>query len=183
MISSTVDSSGMLIVFEIAPEMNGWTAAIMCTWTHVLDENDSRSVGRKLVSKYRKVLFLQVRGSLGSACGVDVVDDIFHLAGFVTELDERLGNCVVDDLDNAAADQFSCISPRASSGSIPVVSQSIMKPMVACRRDYRCSGHCGSRRSCPSRAPFPQQVRGARDHFRRAPTRRRCCSPPGRASG
>jgi len=30
--SSTVDSSGMLMVLEIAPEMNGWTAAIMRTW-------------------------------------------------------------------------------------------------------------------------------------------------------
>ena len=32
MISSTVHSSGMLMVFEIAPEMNGCTAAIMRMW-------------------------------------------------------------------------------------------------------------------------------------------------------
>ena len=31
MISSAVHSSGMLIVFEIAPEMNGCTAAIIRT--------------------------------------------------------------------------------------------------------------------------------------------------------
>jgi hypothetical protein len=30
--SSTVACSGMLMVFEMAPEMNGWTAAIMRTW-------------------------------------------------------------------------------------------------------------------------------------------------------
>ena len=32
MMSSTVHSSGMLMVFEIAPEMNGCTAAIIRTW-------------------------------------------------------------------------------------------------------------------------------------------------------
>jgi len=30
--SSTVASVGMLTVLLIAPEMNGWTAAIMRTW-------------------------------------------------------------------------------------------------------------------------------------------------------
>ncbi len=30
--SSTVASSGMFTVLEIAPEMNGWTAAIIRTW-------------------------------------------------------------------------------------------------------------------------------------------------------
>ena len=32
MMSSTVHSSGMLMVLEIAPEMNGCTAAIIFTW-------------------------------------------------------------------------------------------------------------------------------------------------------
>ena len=32
MMSSTVASVGMLMVLEIAPEMNGCTAAIMRTW-------------------------------------------------------------------------------------------------------------------------------------------------------
>jgi hypothetical protein len=32
MTSSTVASSGMFTVFEIAPEMNGWTAPIIRTW-------------------------------------------------------------------------------------------------------------------------------------------------------
>jgi len=31
MISSTVTSLGMLMVFEIAPEINGWTAPIIFT--------------------------------------------------------------------------------------------------------------------------------------------------------
>ena len=30
--SATVAVSGRLTVFEIAPEMNGWTAAIMSMW-------------------------------------------------------------------------------------------------------------------------------------------------------
>ena len=30
--SSTVISSGRFTVFEIAPEMNGWTAPIIFTW-------------------------------------------------------------------------------------------------------------------------------------------------------
>ena len=30
--SSTVDSRGMFTVFEMAPEMNGWTAPIMRMW-------------------------------------------------------------------------------------------------------------------------------------------------------
>jgi hypothetical protein len=30
--SSTVAVSGRLTVFEIAPEMNGWTAPIIFTW-------------------------------------------------------------------------------------------------------------------------------------------------------
>ena len=30
--SSTVVSSGTFTVFEIAPEMNGWTAPIIFTW-------------------------------------------------------------------------------------------------------------------------------------------------------
>ena len=30
--SSTVADSGRLTVFEIAPEMNGWTAAIISMW-------------------------------------------------------------------------------------------------------------------------------------------------------
>ncbi len=30
--SSTVASAGMLTVLEMAPEMNGWTAAIIRTW-------------------------------------------------------------------------------------------------------------------------------------------------------
>ena len=30
--SATVACSGMLTVLEIAPEMNGWTAAIIRTW-------------------------------------------------------------------------------------------------------------------------------------------------------
>ena len=32
MISSTVAFSGMLMVLEMAPEMNGWVAAIMRRW-------------------------------------------------------------------------------------------------------------------------------------------------------
>ena len=32
--SPTVDSSGMLTVFEIAPLMNGWAAAIILMWTN-----------------------------------------------------------------------------------------------------------------------------------------------------
>ncbi len=32
MMSSTVDSSGMLMVLEMAPEMKGCTAAIIFTW-------------------------------------------------------------------------------------------------------------------------------------------------------
>jgi hypothetical protein len=48
--SSAVDSSGMLMVFEIAPEMKGWTADIMRMWPMWWMERVP-FCGRKLQSK------------------------------------------------------------------------------------------------------------------------------------
>jgi len=87
-----------------------------------------------------------------------MADDQFHLLRTIAELDERLRNCVVDNLDNAAATSFLYFT-SARSGSIPVVSQSIMKPMVpvgastvvcALRKPAR-SPACRHRSSIPRR--------------------------------
>ncbi len=68
--------------------------------------------GRKLQSKHGEVLGLQVRRAFDGAGGVDVADDLVGLRGRVAELDERLRHGVVDDLDDAAADQLLVLHQR-----------------------------------------------------------------------
>ena len=63
--SSTVHSSGMLIVFEIAPEMNGCTAAIMLDVAHVVD--GARAIRRpEAAIEDRQMLRLDARARLRS---------------------------------------------------------------------------------------------------------------------
>ena len=58
MMSSTVDSSGMLMVFEIAPEMNGCTARHHAHMAHVMD--GARAVLRtEAAIEDRQMLVLQ----------------------------------------------------------------------------------------------------------------------------
>ena len=52
------------------------------------------------------MVFFEVRRALDGASLVDVRDDLAGLLGGVVELHQRLGHGVVDDLDDAAADQL-----------------------------------------------------------------------------
>ena len=71
--SSTVASLGMLMVFEMAPEMNGCTAPIMRRCPRV----DRARASRRLEGAVedRQVLVLQVRRALDRVLLVDVLDD------------------------------------------------------------------------------------------------------------
>ncbi len=111
MMSSTVDSSGMLMVFEIAPEMNGCTAAIMRTWPMWWMKR-LPFCGRKLQSKTGRC-----SGFRAGAPSMVPVESMwlticFHLLRRVAELDQRLRHGVVDDLDHAAADQLLVLHQR-----------------------------------------------------------------------
>ena len=78
--SSTVASSGRLTVLEMAPEMNGWTAAIIRTWPEwwiVLSPIEQANTG--------DVLGGQVRGAEDRLVLVDVGDDLGVLLGRVAE--------------------------------------------------------------------------------------------------
>jgi hypothetical protein len=74
--SSTVASSGMLTVLEMAPEMNGCTAPIIRTWPIVVDGVVAHGAG-----EHRDVLGSQVRGAEDDSSRVDVGDDVGDLLG------------------------------------------------------------------------------------------------------
>jgi hypothetical protein len=59
--SSTVASLGMLMVLEIAPEMNGWAAAIMRMWLSTDKVALADLAARVGAVEHRVVLVLQVR--------------------------------------------------------------------------------------------------------------------------
>ena len=67
----------MLMVFEMAPEMNGCTAAIMRTWPSGAIE---RSAARRLerAVEDRQVLGAQVGRALDGLLLVDVLDDVLR---------------------------------------------------------------------------------------------------------
>ena len=69
----------MLMVFEIAPEMNGCTAPIMRRWPRWWIERAPRA-GLKAQSKTGRCSSLQVRRALDGLVLVDVLDDLLHLA-------------------------------------------------------------------------------------------------------
>ena len=72
---------------------------------HVVD--GAGSLGRlEAAIEDGQVLGLDAGRALDGAGGVDVADDGVDLVGRVAELEEGLGDGVVDDLDHAAADQL-----------------------------------------------------------------------------
>src|SRR6266404_3088171 len=88
MMSSIVDSSGMLMVLEIAPERNGCAAAIR---------------GSERAIEHGQMLCLEVRRAFGGAVLINVGDDLARLFRRIAKFYHCLGNSVVDDLDQAAA--------------------------------------------------------------------------------
>ena len=62
--SSTVAAFGMLMVLEIAPEMNGWAAAIMRMWLSTERKRLPLAAARVGAVEHRQMLVLQVRRAL-----------------------------------------------------------------------------------------------------------------------
>ena len=72
---------------------------------HVVDR--AHAIGRtESTIKDRQMLFLQVRRTFDGLFDADVVDDIGHFIVTVTQLLERIGHRVVDDLHQAAINQL-----------------------------------------------------------------------------
>jgi hypothetical protein len=76
-----------------------------------------------------------VRRAFDRVVLVDVLDDLVDLLRVVAEALERGRDGLVDDLQHAAADQLLVLHER-DVGSMPVVSQSIMKRDRAGRREH-----------------------------------------------
>ena len=104
MMSSTVDSSGMLMVLLIAPERNGCAAAIICRWPRQAIERPP-PIGASEQSNTARCSGLSPGAPSMVAVRVDVIDDLRNLLRRIAELHQRLRNGVVDDFDDAAADQ------------------------------------------------------------------------------
>ena len=85
--------------------------------------------GRKLQSKHGQVLVFQMRRAFDGAGGIDVLDDGADLVGGVAQLDQRVRHGLFTILMTPPPTSFLYFT-SARSGSMPVVSQSIMKPMV-----------------------------------------------------
>ncbi len=79
MMSSTVDSSGMLMVLLIAPERNGCAAAIIFKWPRQAIERSA--AGGPSEQSNTAVLGLESRRSLDLAVAVDVGDDFGDASG------------------------------------------------------------------------------------------------------
>ena len=56
--------------------------------------------------EHREMLVLHPRRAFDGARGIDIGDDLIHLLGRITQLDERLRNRVIHDADHAAAHQL-----------------------------------------------------------------------------
>ena len=109
--SSTVHSSGMLMVFEIAPGDERLDRGHHLDVAHIV--YGPRAVLRtEAAIEHRQVLRLQFGSALDGAGGIDVGDNLLHLRGRVAQLDERGGDGIVDDLDDAAAHQFLVLDER-----------------------------------------------------------------------
>src|SRR5262249_17867322 len=81
-----------------------------------------------------EMLVLQVRRALDGVALVDVLDDVPGLALGIAELAERMRNRVVDDLEEATADQLLVLDQRQvrlDTGGVAVENQ----PRCAGRRD------------------------------------------------
>ena len=86
--SSTVASVGRLTVFDIEPEMNGWTPAIIRTWPiGAIDR--APLTGLNAQSKTFRCSSGEVRRALDRVVLVDVLDDLLDLVAVVAELAQR----------------------------------------------------------------------------------------------
>ena len=95
---------------------------------HVMD--GARALGRlEGAIEDGEVLVLDVRRAFDGAGGVDVADDGVGLLVRVAELEQRRGHGLFTILIMPPPTSFLYFT-SARSGSMPVVSQSIMKPMV-----------------------------------------------------
>ena len=123
--SSTVASSGMLTVLEMAPEMNGCTAPIIRTWPVVVDRVVAHRAG-----EHRQVVGLQVRGARRSTCARRCRRRSRRPAGPCSRGGAAPAGTVwlTIDIVPPPTSFLNLTSPR--SGSMPVVSQSIIRPIV-----------------------------------------------------
>ena len=111
MMSSTVDSSGMLMVLLMAPERNGCVAAIISRWPRQADRAAAAG-GRQRAIENRQMLGLEPRRAFDGAGLVDVRNDLRGLLGRIVQAHQGLGHGVVDDLHDAAADQLLVLHQR-----------------------------------------------------------------------
>jgi len=82
-------------------------------------------------------------GAFDRSVLVQVLDDFLHFLRVVAEPLERARHRAVDDFQHPAADHFLYLM-SAMSGSMPVVSQSIMKAIVPVGA-ITVAASCGSR--------------------------------------
>ena len=103
--SSVVVSRGMLTVFEIAPERNGWAAAIIRTWAcQAIERLPLRGCERTI--EHGEVLFLHIGRAFDRVVLVDVGQDRADLRLIVADRAERERHGLVDDLEHAAAGEL-----------------------------------------------------------------------------
>src|ERR1700676_3979528 len=127
-ISSIVDSSGILIVLEMAPERNGCAAAIIFTCPVQLIDlpppagaSEQSNTGRCSAFRYgapSTVPCLSMCVTISLLC-----------SGEYPSFISACGTVLFTILINPPPTSFLCFT-SAKSGSIPVVSQSIMNPIV-----------------------------------------------------
>ena len=111
MMSSTVDSSGMLMVLLMAPERNGCAAAIIFRWPRQAMERPPPA-GASEQSKTGRCSGLKPGAPSMVPCAIDVRNDRGSLLRRITQMHQRLRDGVVDDLDDAAADQLLVLHQR-----------------------------------------------------------------------
>ena len=96
----------MLTVFEMAPEMNGWAAAIMRMWAFQGIEPRAVGAAWKAQSKTGRCSGFRSGRALDRVLLVDVGHDRFDLLGRVAQRPQRQRHRLVDDLQHAAAGQL-----------------------------------------------------------------------------
>src|SRR5579862_9153303 len=126
--SSIVDSSGILIVFEIAPERNGCAAAIILTWpVHAIERPPPRGASEQ--SKTGRCSAFRYGAPSILPC-LSMYETISLVcSGVYSSRINACGTVLLTILMTPPPTNFLYLT-NARSGSIPVVSQSIMKPIV-----------------------------------------------------
>ena len=102
----------MFTVLEIAPDRNGWAAAIIRTWASPGDR--ARAVARlERTIEHRQMLGLQIGRAFDRVLLVDVGQDRFDLAADRSRaFFKRRRHRLVDDLQHAAAGQLLVLDQR-----------------------------------------------------------------------